>query len=290
MVLLKSLVSWIVYVLPEFSTLILTFVGIMMAVPSFAKRLENDKRFRIAIALLCVLFGFAGFVNSVIQKYKSDNDTRTLVTNTNKLVVSTEKEVANTNNLVTSVSDILLRLDGLTRQISRVDSDIKASKGDSSQTAILHARKDELEKQRDEALQDLNTALLSPERLNEITKDTIKEMTDGESQMAQAITNIAQNEQDGSTTREDGDRAEASIFAGIQSSLRHTVIRACALRNEILSDTLLTPAQRKQLADNENDGRCARLRSGDYTYSDLVHARAHLSQLQQALQSNLPLR
>jgi hypothetical protein len=151
---------------------------------------------------------------------------------------------------------------------------------------ILRARKDELEKRRPTALRKL-----SSERLNKITQDTIKEMMDGEAQIDQANTTIAQNEQDGSTTREDGDRANARVIASVRSKLRDTVLRAYDLRNEILgSDTRLTPAQKKQLADNENDGIFARLRSGDYIYSDLVYARAHLSKLQQALQSNLPHR
>jgi len=171
--LVKSILSWFVDILPDFSNLVLVLVGVVMSFPKLASDVEENRKTRLGLAAICLAFGVTGFYAGVYQRHQatadirhliSDDDrllgnTSTLVGSTTSLVDKTDDEVSNTNNLIRTVSLLIPKINGLGSQVSQIQFEIDQAKGDARQTATLKAQLDSVQKDYNAAKEQLALAL-----------------------------------------------------------------------------------------------------------------------------------
>jgi hypothetical protein len=96
--------KWLSYALPQFSDLILGVGGLVLSWGKTADRFEHRRKH---IGWICFFLGFASFGFRIAQQIQADNDTQTLVNNTNTLVSTVQPVLTNTNTLVGGMNNLL---------------------------------------------------------------------------------------------------------------------------------------------------------------------------------------
>src|SRR6266446_9376404 len=124
----SHVLEWSPHILPSVSNLILVLLGIIMSLPVLAEKIEKTPRYRIWLAVVCLVFGLTGFGFDVVQRHDTEKATRQLIGNTNTMVGSTNELVKTTRAMVNAVSVLEPKLNAVQLEIATLDIQIKAAK------------------------------------------------------------------------------------------------------------------------------------------------------------------
>jgi len=160
---LKSIIPWIVDVLPEISDLILVLVGVFLSLPKLAERIENQKVARYSTAIVCILLGLCGFVIRVNQRHQFNSTIAQLVVDDDKLVTNTSNLVGATNTMVTDFGVLMPQVTVLTARIHDLGVKIAAAKESHNPRLVqeLQAKQDATQRQADSVAKKLLVSIVS---------------------------------------------------------------------------------------------------------------------------------
>lgn len=111
--------------LPAISNIVLVMLGIVMSLPQLADQIEKNKRYRLALALVCVVFGVIGFLSDVSQRYSNDSSTKTLVRDANEELETTKSLLGKTNTLLAWTASADPKLHQLDSQVDVLNKKIE---------------------------------------------------------------------------------------------------------------------------------------------------------------------
>jgi hypothetical protein len=144
--------SWLAYILPAGSNLILVFLGVMLSLPKFAQTIEDTPKYKKILAFACLLFAFVGFGFEVSQRRSGDQINKQLLEDTGKALTKTDVVLTQTRALVTSTQEMLSsiglmqpQLTATNEHVERIDAqlNIARKRNDAAQVAALQAEKQE---------------------------------------------------------------------------------------------------------------------------------------------------
>lgn len=142
--------GWMFYVLPALSNLILVLLGVVLSLPTLAQKIEDTPKYRIALGVVCVLFGLVGFWFDVDQRRSSDLTNKQLLQDTGTALRKTSDLIDKTSGLVTGTNDMVSRLGLMAPQITaatdhlaRIDQELNLAKkhNDTQQVTALEAQR-----------------------------------------------------------------------------------------------------------------------------------------------------
>ena len=141
---LKSALSWLVYALPDLSSLILVLVGVIMSLPKLAQKIEDNAIARYAVGIGCLVVGLLGFGVGIYQRRNATEQMSSLVGNTNNLVTDT-------HNLVSTVGILLPQIAAANQGVADLKTELRAAeqKNDPKQVASLQVKLAEAQKTSD---------------------------------------------------------------------------------------------------------------------------------------------
>ncbi len=138
-----------------------------MSLPKLAEAIEDTPSHKKWLAIICLTFGFVGFVFDVGQRHSTDETNHQLlgnvnlaVNNTNELVQKTTNLATSTSQMATIVSTALPQIAELNTHMVAIDKQLKTTR-DPRLIADLQVQKAQLQKQADAANQQLLLATVT---------------------------------------------------------------------------------------------------------------------------------
>jgi hypothetical protein len=135
------------YILPAISNFILVLMGVLLSLPALAERIEKTPKYRIILAVVCLVLGSIGFLYDVIQRRSNDTDMRELISKTRQLVTKEDTLVTNTSQSATSLGVLLTEVTSIDARMAALGVKIDEARGNPRLIAELKADAAALQKQ-----------------------------------------------------------------------------------------------------------------------------------------------